>query len=150
MPYFKRSLFAEMQKAPPQAPRLESDEILGAASEVLALDGTRQTNEGPFRLRSVLRPGESGQIVLGISADADGPTTTVRLVPGDLISNSGRIEAAQVKVEPSVLAIGPGGSQDVTVAITVPPDLSPGRYVGPLTASGEHGFVAALEVIVQR
>jgi hypothetical protein len=129
---------------------LESADILFAASDVLSREGAKQASEGPFRLRSALRPGETGRMVLGISTAADSLTTSIRLEPGDLVSDLGRIAASQIMVEPNSLVIGPGNAQDVTVTVSIPSAVKAGRYVGPLTASGQDGFVATLEVIVQR
>jgi hypothetical protein len=139
MPYFTRQPYPARPAATEPA---EAPDILALAADVLAQE-TGRAGSAPFRLKTPLRQGDSGRMILGFTAE-DGPVAGP-LAVSDLTGPGGRIPAGQLRLDPPALHLAPGQSADVTLTVTAPPALAPGRYQGRLTAPG---FEAPIEVLI--
>ena len=130
------------RRRPPLAQAAAPD-ILALAAEVLAQE-TRRT--APFRLRTPLRAGSAGRMILGFTAE-DAPVSTPLTVT-DLTGPGARIAAQNLRLDPPALHLAPGQSADVTVTVTAPQGLPPGLYKGLISAPGSAGFSAPIEVAI--
>lgn len=142
MPYFTRQPYAAPAKP---VDVHDAPDILALASKVLA-EETGAALQGPFRLRTPLRAGQSGRMVLGFTAE--GAPVAARLSVTDLTGPGGRIPAENLRVDPPALALTPGQSADVTITVTAPQGLPPGLYAGRITAPDVGGFSAPVEVTI--
>lgn len=142
MPYFTRQPYAATQR---QAEAIETPDIMALAADVLALEAKAPVSH-PFRVRSPLRPGGSGSMVLGFTAE-QGPIAA-RLSATDLSGPGGIIPAESIRIHPSTLALAPGETVDVRVSCAVPVTARPGVYRGRITSAGADGFTAPVEVTV--
>jgi hypothetical protein len=143
MPYFTRQPYAAtvLQHAEP----VEEMDFLALASGVLAQE-TSLPAQTPFRIRTPLRPGARGSLVLEFTAE-DAPVA-IRLAATDLTGPNGVIPSDSLKIHPSFLALSPGEAADVSVSVAVPASAIPGTYRGRVTSAGADGFTAPIEVVV--
>lgn len=142
MPYFIRRPYAATAG---QAEPAVMPDVVALAGEVLALE-TGAPGASPFRVRNPLRPGTTGRLVLGLTAD-QAPVAT-RMSVTDLHGSDGVIPSSCLAFDPPDLTIPSGQSRDVTVSCAVPEGVKPGLYRGWITAAGANGFRAPVEVTV--
>jgi hypothetical protein len=143
MPYFTRQPYAAavLQHVEP-AKELD---FLALAEGVLAQE-TSLPVQSPFRVRTPLRPGATGSLVLEFTAE--GAPVAVRLAATDLTGPDGVIPSENLTIHPSFLALAPGEAADVSVSLAVPASARPGTYRGRVTSAGVDGFSAPIEVVV--
>ena len=143
MPYFVRMPYAATQ------PSKEADEvpdILALAADVLAHEAGA-TTASPFRVRKAIRPGTTGSLVLGFTAEQ--APASIRLSASDLTGPGGIIPAQSLTIDPQALALHAGETADVTVSVGVPVGTTPGLYRGRIAAAGSDGFTAPIELTVE-
>ena len=143
MPYFTRQPYATT--APGYAKPAEELDFLALAEGVLTQE-TSLPVQPPFRVRTPLRPGATGALVLEFTAE--GAPVAVRLAATDLTGPGGVIPLESLTIHPSFLALAPGEAADVNVSLAVPASTRPGTYRGRVTSAGVDGFSAPIEVVV--
>jgi hypothetical protein len=97
-----------------------------------------------------LSPGDGRTRELIAHNQADEPARGVRLTCSGLLAEGGRrIPGSAVRVEPDLVAIGPGELVRLAVRLDVPPNAGPGRYTGVLASAHSSAVRVLLHVEVR-
>ncbi len=95
------------------------------------------------------RAGSEARLTTALAADGSAPTE-VRFAVTDLVSEAGaRIPAAAVEPTPAAVTLRGSTPVAIVVQIRVPPDASPGRYIGLLRALNLDDLRALISVSVE-
>ncbi len=144
----------------PLAPRQRAHAALDAVLDVVARLRERvprtaalgQPLEALLPVLSVARPAPAGseaRLTTAIAADGTAPTE-VRFAVTDLVSDAGaRIPAASVEPMPTGVTLRGRDPVPIVVQIRIPPDATPGRYVGLLRAINLDDLRALITVSVE-
>lgn len=157
MPYFERKPYADtiaatadmMGKSPPDAP--PEPNIVDLATSVLG-DGaqTAAHQEGPFRARNPVDPGQVASLTLEIAADTSDGDVMIAFSASDLTGENGvRIPSHMITLTPHHLRLTPGDEDiDIKIEVAVPNGTAPGIYAGRISGQGAEPVTILVEVEV--
>ncbi len=95
-------------------------------------------------------PGQTGSVSMSLENDGQEATEEFEFHASDLLDGEGRrIQAADLRFEPSKVSIRPGGKEQVTVYVAVPATATPGIYSGLVQATKLNQLRAVLVVTVE-
>jgi hypothetical protein len=150
---------AQLQTDP--APRQRAHAVLDMVLDTLArlrervpeaTSASASLSEVQLPVLSVARPARAGsdaRLTTAIAADGPAPTE-VRFAVTDLVSDTGaRIPALTVEPTPGTVTLRGSDPVPIVVQIHVPPDATPGRYIGLLRAINLDDLRALITVSVE-
>jgi hypothetical protein len=144
---------------PDPAPRRRAHAALDAVLDSLARLRERVPDVASASLSdvqlpvlSVARPtraGSDARVTTAVAADGSAPIE-VRFAATDLVSNAGaRIPAAALEAMPATVTVRGRDPVPIAVQIRVPPDATPGTYIGLLRAINLDDLRALITVSVE-